>query len=85
MAEYKPDTSIFSDGELGTVDYWIDHIDREHTGRSISEKTHEDMAWQLAKNGEELPLYAVRLARIEEPSDSDVERLKKRAKELGLG
>jgi hypothetical protein len=73
----------FSVRELQTIDWWINHIDKDHSAKSISEHTH-DYAWEIAKEGEELPLHAYRLARVKEPSDEDVKRLKKRAKELGL-
>lgn len=73
----------FSSDELLSIDYWIKHIDEEHTATSISDKSH-DYVWEIAKMGEELPLYAYRVARIQEPSDADIERLRKRAKELGL-
>lgn len=73
----------FSTDELLSVNWWIDHIDKDHTAGSISEQTH-DYAWEIARMGEELPLYAYRVARIKEPTDEDMERLKSRAKELGL-
>jgi hypothetical protein len=73
----------FSVDELQTIDWWANHIAKDHTAASISEQTH-DYAWEIAKQGEELPLYAYRVARIKEPSEDDLERLKDRAKELGL-
>jgi hypothetical protein len=73
----------FSAEELQTIDWWITHIDKDHTADSISERSH-DYAWEIAKMGEELPLYAYRVARIQEPSEQDIKRLKDRAKELGL-
>jgi hypothetical protein len=73
----------FLPAELQSIDWWANHIDKDHSASSISEETH-DYAWQIAKMGEELPLYAYRVARIHEPSDEDVRRLKDRAKELGL-
>jgi hypothetical protein len=79
-----PEMSQFTAPELQAVDYWIDHIDRDHTAGTISEETH-DYAWQIAKMGEELPLYAYRVTRIPEPTDEELERLRRRAKELGLG
>jgi hypothetical protein len=36
-----PDISIFSHDELKTVDYWIEHIDRDHTAKSISDESHD--------------------------------------------
>jgi Protein of unknown function (DUF4065) len=76
-------TQWFSERELQSIDWWANHIAKDHTANSISEETH-DYAWQIAEMGEELPLYAYRVARIEEPSDDDVKRLKERAKGLGL-
>jgi hypothetical protein len=73
----------FSSDELMSIDYWIKHIDEEHTAKSISDKSH-DYVWEIANMGEELPLYAYRVARIQEPEPTDIERLKKRAKELGI-
>jgi Protein of unknown function (DUF4065) len=75
--------SWFSPAELQSIDWWINHIDKDHTAKSISEETH-DYAWEIAKMGEELPLFAYRVARIKEPSEEDMKRLKSRAKELGL-
>jgi hypothetical protein len=73
----------FSAAELQSINRWINHIDKDHTANSISEETH-DYAWEIAKMGEELPLFAYRVARIKEPSEEDMKRLKARAKELGL-
>jgi Protein of unknown function (DUF4065) len=75
--------SWFSTEELQSINWWINHIDKNHTAASISEETH-DYAWRIAKMGEELPLFAYRVARIQEPSEEDKKRLKSRAKELGL-
>ena len=79
-----PIAGQLTSSEFQTVNYWIDHISKAHTARSISDETHEDYSWQIAEMGEELPLNAIRLARIEEPSGEELERLRKRAKELGL-
>jgi hypothetical protein len=73
----------FSAAELQTINWWADHIDQKHTAGSISDKSH-DYAWEIAKMGEELPLYVYRVARIQEPSEHDLNRLSNRAKELGL-
>lgn len=83
-SDIRPEMTLFSAQELQTVDWWIEHIDKDHTAKSISEKSH-DYAWEIAKMNEELPYYAIRVARIPEPSDEDIARLKQRAKELGLG
>jgi len=83
VALKPPDTSIFSNEELKAVDYWIEHIDRDHTAKSISDESH-DYAWSIAELGEELPLHAILANRIREPNDEETARLKNRAKELGL-
>jgi hypothetical protein len=75
--------SMFSSGELEIVDYWINHIDKEHTAASISDRSH-DYAWDIAKMGEELPLFAILANRIREPNEQELERLRQRAKALGL-
>jgi hypothetical protein len=58
VADEKPDMSPFSKDEIQVVDYWIEHIDKDHTAESISDESH-DYAWDIAKMGEEIPLYAV--------------------------
>jgi hypothetical protein len=83
VALIPADPGWFIGSELQTIDWWADHIAKEHTATSISEETH-DYAWQIAREGEELPLYAYRVARVREPTEEDLERLRKRAKELGL-
>ncbi|HZQ11472.1 MAG TPA: Panacea domain-containing protein [Pseudolabrys sp.] len=84
VATEPPDANWFSREELQSINYWIEHIDKEHTATSISDATH-DYVWQQAKMYEELPLYAYRVLRIpEELRDEDLSRLKARAKELGL-
>ena len=75
--------SWFSSAELQSIDWWANHIAKDHTAASISEESH-DYAWEIAKEGEELPLYAYRVARVQEPSEEVIKRLKDRAKELGL-
>jgi hypothetical protein len=82
-AEEKPNLSIFSKEELQAVDYWIEHIDKDHTAGSISEETH-DYAWDIAKEGEEVPLYAVLANRIRDPDDEELGRLRDKAKTHGL-
>jgi hypothetical protein len=79
----QPDVSMFTAEELQTVDYWIEHIDKVHTAKSISAETH-DYAWDIAKMGEELPLYAILANRVRDPDEPELRRLQRRAKELGL-
>ena len=84
MLSQVPIEGGFSDGEVGwqpASGVYL-HIVKAPAD-SISERSH-DYAWEIAKMGEELPLYAYRVARIQEPSEQDIKRLKDRAKELGL-
>jgi Protein of unknown function (DUF4065) len=83
VAEEKPDLSPFSKDEIQAVDYWIEHIDKDHTAESISDESH-DYAWDIAKMGEEIPLHAVLANRIRDPDDRELERLRDKAKARGL-
>ena len=83
VALSAPDMRGFDPEELKVVDYWIDHIDKDHTAGTISEETH-DYSWEIAKMGEEIPLHALRVTRIKESTPEQRLRLKLRAKELGL-
>jgi hypothetical protein len=83
VSDVPPNKALFSERELQEIDYWIEHIDKEHTAQSISDQSH-DYAWDIAKMGEELPLYAVLANRIREPDDRELEQLRKQAKKLGL-
>lgn len=84
VSDAAPELSGFNPDELKNVNWWIEHIDKDHTAASISEKSH-DYVWEIAGMGEELPYYAIRVARIEEPNEDDLVRLRQRARELGLG
>lgn len=65
------------------VDYWIDHIDRQHSAASISEESH-DYAWEIAKMGEPLPFSAVLAERTRRPTGAMLDRARQKARELGL-
>lgn len=82
-ADKKPDMSQFTKTELQIIDHWIEHIDKEHTAKSISDKSH-DYAWEIAREGEEVPLYAILAERIREPDAQRLERLKEKARAHGL-
>lgn len=83
VANTPPDVNSFSKEELAAVDFWIDDIDKNHTAESISEESH-DYAWNIAKMGEELPLYAILANRIRDPDERELDQLRQRAKALGL-
>jgi hypothetical protein len=82
-ADAKPDMSCFNKVELQIIDYWIEHIDKDHTAQSISDKSH-DYGWDIAQMNEEIPLYAVLAERVREPSDQELERLKEKARAHGV-
>ena len=77
------DLNIFDADEIKTVDWWIEHIDKDHTAGSASEESH-DYAWEIAEMGEELPYHAVFATRMRQPDDAEMEWARRRAKELGL-
>jgi hypothetical protein len=81
-ADAKPDMSAFTKDELQTIDYWIEHIDKDHTAGSISDASH-DYAWDIARMGEELPFYAILANRIRDPSNQESERFQTIAKAQG--
>lgn len=76
-------TDRFNKEELDTLNYWIRHIDEDHTAASISEESH-DYGWDIARMGERLPLHAFLAERIRDPNVEELEWAKRRAKELGL-
>lgn len=80
-AKAAPDMAAFSADEIKQLDHWIETIDKDHTAASISEKTH-DYGWEIAAEGEEIPLIAILAERIRHPNEDEVawasERLKKR-------
>jgi hypothetical protein len=79
----KPDMSAFPEYEIAALDYWIKEIDEEHTAQSISDKSHE-YGWEIARMGEEIPLYAIRAERARHPKDEELEWARKEAERLGL-
>lgn len=69
--------------ERTEVDYWIKHIDADHTATSISEESH-DYGWEIARNGEVIPLHACMANRAREPNGEELSWARQRAAELGL-
>jgi hypothetical protein len=51
------DLSLFTDDEIRTVDQVIDALGGTN-GRNVSDRSHEDMAWQLVEEGDEIPYAA---------------------------
>lgn len=70
-------TNRLSRDELLTLNHWIKTVDEDHTAGSISDESH-DYAWEIAKMGEPLPLYAFLASRLRDPTDEDFERARSR-------
>jgi len=78
-----PEEVGFIGNEKQTVDYWVDHIAKDHTAGSISDDSH-DYAWEIAKMGETLPYYAYLANRVREPNDEEMEWARQSAARRGL-
>ena len=78
----SPNVTPLSEAELNTVNWWIRHIGDDHTADSISEESH-DYAWEIAKNGEALPLYSQLTSRIREPQGDELSWARAVAARLG--
>ena len=83
VADEPPDVAHFSCDELNVVDWWVKHIAEEHTASSISELSH-NYAWEIAANGEAIPLYAILSSRIRAPLGKELEWARQEAQRLGL-
>lgn len=83
LALSPPELEPFSKDEIEAVNYWIEHIDRDHTAESISELSH-DYAWEIARMGEEIPMQACFSTRIREPRDKELEWARGVAEKLKL-
>ena len=78
----QPVRNFLSDDERKIVDYWVKHIDEEHTAESISDFSH-NYGWEIAAQGEVLPYHSILADRFREPTDTEVERAKERARAAG--
>lgn len=79
-----PSIGRFSKEEMNTLNYWIRHIDEDHTAESISEESH-DYGWEIAKMGEVLPVYACLASRIRDPNPNELQHAQERLKRRGMG
>ncbi len=82
-AKSVPDMTPFSNAETQLIDQWIETIDKEHNDESISEKTH-DYGWQIAVEGEEIPLIAILAERVRQPNDDELAWAYEKVKQRGL-
>jgi hypothetical protein len=65
----EPDISSIPKKERMFLDQLIDTICKKHTAVSISNLSH-DRIWEIAEQGEEIPLYAIFVSKIKEPSEA---------------
>ncbi|MEQ9566669.1 MAG: DUF4065 domain-containing protein, partial [Pseudomonadales bacterium] len=79
----SPLANVFSEDEKATIDYWIKHIDEDHTAESISDESH-DYAWEVASMGEALPLTAIFANRVRDPNSDERAWAEKIAREKQL-
>jgi hypothetical protein len=78
-----PDPNMFTGEEKAAIDYWIKHIDEDHTATSISEQSH-NYGWEIARMGERIPFHSLLADRVREPNDEELNWAKSKAKELGI-
>lgn len=78
-----PSTDRFAADELKTVNFWIMHIDEDHTAESISDQSH-DYGWEIARMGEALPVQAFLAERLRDPTEEELSRARHRMGFLGL-
>ena len=72
IALIKPDISMFQADEIAVLDGVATAICDDHSAASISAATHDEV-WKSAKIGEEIPIWAVLGASLEEANDEDLE------------
>lgn len=77
----QPKISAFTADEISVVDRAIEHVCKNHTARSVSEETHNDI-WKLAAIGEQLPYYTVLAARLGEVTEYEVDWAKSQIQEM---
>lgn len=78
-----PPSNFLTAEEQQIVDFWINEICLKRTAASISEETH-GYAWEIARMGEELPIYAALAERGREPTKEELDWARERAKRRGL-
>lgn len=78
-----PRPNVFTSDEKQVIDYWVRHIDEDHTATSISEQSH-DYGWEIAKLGERLPFHSVLADRIRDPNAEELAWAKDVVKRIRL-
>jgi hypothetical protein len=63
---------LLTDDEKGYLDHSIKRACFEHTTEQISDRTHGEI-WELAANGEEMPLFTMFAERLAPIAQRDVD------------
>ncbi|MEM7423220.1 MAG: type II toxin-antitoxin system antitoxin SocA domain-containing protein [Pseudomonadota bacterium] len=77
-----PPSDLLTEGQSRDLEYWIRYIDGMTAGE-ISEESH-DYGWEIAVQGEELPLHALMAHRARDPDEEELEWARAEAARLGL-
>jgi hypothetical protein len=77
-----PPQGFLTEKEKAIVDYWVRHIDEEHTAESISDFSH-NFGWEIAAQGEPLPYHSILADRFRDPTDDEVKKAQERARVAG--
>ncbi|MEM1275612.1 MAG: Panacea domain-containing protein [Pseudomonadota bacterium] len=77
-----PLPGLLNETEAEDLNFWINYIDGK-TASEISDESH-DLGWEIAKQGSELPLYALLAQRVRDPDSNEMAWAKRRAEELQL-
>ena len=72
----NPDISNFTSKEISLIDEFIYTICNDHTAKSISQLTHNEI-WELADIGEEIPYYAIWASSLGAVNADDIQWAKK--------
>ncbi|MCO5057801.1 MAG: Panacea domain-containing protein [Rhizobiaceae bacterium] len=67
----QPPMNLFTPQEKGTIDYWIKHIDDDHTATSVSDLSH-NYGWDIARMGETIPFHSLLSDRIRDPNEDEL-------------
>jgi hypothetical protein len=81
FALQPPDLADFTGPEISLVDQAIEYVCAEHTAKSISLETHDDI-WKMAAIGEEIPYFTIFASRLGEITENDIEWAKIQAEDI---
>jgi len=82
IANTEPDLTCFTGDEIAFIDSIIDIL-KENNATSISELSHEELSWKVAKPLEKLPFYTYLLS-TEEVTENDLSWARKQIAEVNV-